>query len=150
MRLRNDALRAQLCTRFAAAAAALRDMELRVVFSDDSTLNKLKDEVTDFIYAVATGDYALLPTASPVAGRSSRAKRIIVIARDMTIAFIPLAVLVISRYAGLKIPTEIATWATVVTLVWAIVSITTIFDPAYKSKISDVSEMVSMIRGGSS
>jgi hypothetical protein len=147
--LKNDALRGQLQESFASSAAALRGMELRLAFSDDSTMRKIRDEVTDFIYAIATGDYALLPTAPPLPS-PSKARKIGAILKEIFVALIPLTVLTIVRYVGVQVSAGIANWATVVSLIWAIVIIISVLDPRYKSKIADVKDVMSIIRGSGS
>src|SRR5262249_55008445 len=124
----NSYLEAQLHERFLEASTAIRNLELKLALSDESTPVQVRGELKDFLYAIIAGDYGLLPGASPLPSLS-RKRKIINICRDIAIAVIPLTVIILVRYLGLKFSTGLEDWVTIVGLIWAIVTIVSLLDP---------------------
>jgi hypothetical protein len=143
--LANPFLQEKLQQQFTGAAAALRLMQLRLLLSEESTIVDIRGEVREFIHAIASGNYALMPTMDPLPKRS-RSKMIFSACRDMVIAFTPIAILEASNYAGLKLPSQILSWGTAVCLLWAIITIVSFLDPLYKARIATLQDIASIFR----
>jgi hypothetical protein len=145
MALRNPGLQAEVQAYMRRVAAKLRAMQLQLALSDNDTMDTIRDEVTQFIYALAAGNYALLPAVDPglVPARTRKAAAVV---RDLAIAVTPLAALTTSRYLGLAVTPGIWNWAVVFSVAWASVTVIAILDPLYKSKIADIRDIISIIR----
>ncbi len=143
--LRTPGLLGEIQENMRRVAAELRAMQLQLALSDYSTMDKIRDEVTEFIYALASGNYALLPAAAPGLVPAKK-RKVAAVARDLAIAVTPLAALAASRYLGLTVTPGIWNWAVVFSVAWASVTVIAVLDPLYKSKISDIRDIISMIR----
>jgi hypothetical protein len=126
------------------AAAELRLMQMRLALSNENTLVELQRETYDFISAIATGDYGVMPAADLPMDRKSR--RILSVIKNIIVAFIPIVSIIIIRYVGVRFSSAFGNWVVVVALIWAIISILSILDPLYKSKISDLRDVASIVR----
>jgi hypothetical protein len=143
MSVLNPYIQTQLRQDCLQAAAALRLMQLRAMFSDEKTLSSLRDEVTDYIGAVASGDYGMLPTV-PQLPSPGKGRRLFDALRNLVVAIIPFTTFEIVRYLGVKLPAGLENWVTLVTLIWGIITIVSVLDPYYRTKISDLRDIVSL------
>jgi hypothetical protein len=133
----------QLKQRFAESAAGIRLMSLRLALSDDSTQSKIRDEVTDLIQIIAVGDYGLLPKCE-LPPRATWARKMITVCRNLVVAFIPLAAAATARYAGLRFSSGFENWVIAVSLIWAVITVISLLDPHYESKIANLRDLVSI------
>jgi hypothetical protein len=128
------------------SAAYLRKLQVQVVLADDSTLSDLQVIVARYIAIFIESKYGLLPTEASSGFRQTMMQKIIRILKTLLIAIIPIGCLVGIRYAGIKLSGPLNDWVIIVALLWAIVSFISLMDPAYKSRIEDMSNILSAFR----
>jgi hypothetical protein len=63
------------------------------------------------------------------------------------VAIVPIGCLIGAKLAGLKLSGQLADWAIIVAVAWAAITLISILDPAYKAKIDDIRNIVSIMRG---
>jgi hypothetical protein len=138
-------LQSEIMNTMRQAAAELRAMQLRLALSDYNTMREVRDGVTSFIFAVASGSYALLPTAALPTSRG-KSRKVVAVGREVIISVTPLAVLAASKYLRLDISPGVWNWAVIISLIWAAITLISLLDPLYKSKIADLRDIISIIR----
>lgn len=138
--------RAVLQERCEQAAAELRRMQISLVLSEKDTLNQLKETVATFVGAIATGNYYNLPCSSAVPYSEPRKKRLVRAGKTVVIAAIPITCLISARYADLRFSAEFNNWAIGVSLLWAAITLISVLDPLYKTRIQEIQNIFSFIR----
>jgi hypothetical protein len=125
------------------SAAALRVMQARLVLSDDTTFGELTKEMNEFIFAIATGNYGMMPTCELPS--ANRFRKISSVLKDLVIAAIPLTAVIGACYLGIRFTGSFGNWIVVVALLWLIISVISILDPLYSSKINALNNVVSIV-----
>jgi hypothetical protein len=135
--------------RFRGGAAELRDMQARLVLMDETGIDDLKRDIVRYIEIVTQGKYGLLPPCSPEIPSESRQSMIVRIVKSVLIALLPAACLVGARYIGLKLSGSLDDWVIVAVLIWAAITLISAFDASYKTKLNDIRNIMSIVRGRS-
>src|ERR1039457_69851 len=130
-------------------AVELRDIEARIALADDGMIDSIRKLVVQYISIVTQGKYGLLPTAAPAVAEEPKTSAFVRISRNVLVAIIPLGCLIGARFAGLKISGQLADWTIIVAVAWAAITLISTLDPAYRTKIDDIHNIVSIMRGPS-
>jgi hypothetical protein len=135
---------------FDGVAAFIDQMQVSVALADDSTLPELRESIGFLITALLLGEYAALPVA-PVTSPSaaSRLRRLSSVLRTVAAGAVPAACVAGAWLAGVPLPRVILTWAIVVALAWAVITLVSVLDPTYRTRLEDLRELISSVRGGS-
>jgi hypothetical protein len=96
---------------------------------------------------VAQDNLESLPSEAAGAGKPRGASRIFSAVRTIIIGGIPSAVLIALRYAGLDLSPAFKNWAIVGVILWAVVTLLSLFDPLYATKIKTMGDLISAFRG---
>lgn len=147
IRIPDLAARQRFEERCRSGALELRDMQARIALADDNTVNSLRGDISRYIEMVAPGKYGLLPTGTPAIAKEPRTPALVRMSKSVFIAFVPIGCLIGARYAGLRISGQLANWAIIVALAWAAITLISTFDPLYKTRLNDILNIVSIIRG---
>ena len=139
----DQALREQL----GASARHLQEVQMWVILANDKTFDEVCDVITHYIYAVALGQYNLLPVSNSIEPKSSKVRRSIILIRTFIVALIPIGCIVAVRYAGFSLSPQFTGWAVVVAITWAAITMVSTLDPLYKTRLTDVRDLISSIRG---
>lgn len=139
---------ALLKERFDRSAAYFRTMQLRVIFADSKTERELRKAVAECISAVLQGEYDLLPESDPVL----RAKRTLIhsvfaFARAIIVGAIPIGCVAGCQYAGLKLSSGFSNWAIIFSICWAAITVISVSDPLYRTKLTEMREFIATVRG---
>lgn len=133
------------------AAANLRIMQVAIALTEENALEHLKRSITTFIGAIAVGNYSTQPNCSNLSDvqatvpNEGRVSHLVRIGKIVTVAVIPIAFLVIARFAGLQLSEAFNNWAVVISLLWAAITIISVLDPLYKSRIEEVKGIIPFI-----
>jgi hypothetical protein len=141
----NDVLREKL----AGSANYLYDLQSATVLAQDETVKQLRDALKEYTLIFIRGEYGSLPavSATPVA-RGNR-RQLVRIARTVVVALVPIACIVAVRYTGVTLSSEFTGWAVVVAIAWAAITVIAFIDPLYKTRLADVGDLISSVRGKS-
>ncbi len=139
----DQALREQL----GASARYLQEVQMRVILADEKTYDEVRAAITHYIYAIALGQYNLLPVGSSIEPKTSKFHRSVMLIRTFIVALIPLGCIVAVRYAGFSLSSQFTGWAVIVAVTWAAITLISTLDPLYKTRLTDVRDLISSIRG---
>ena len=126
------------------AAAKLRMMQVSVALGDSSALNKIKGTVATYIIAISTGNYNNLPCVSVTSEDGRKLSRLAHVCKIIIVAVVPIGCLIAARYAGLHLSPDFNNWAVAVTLLWAVITLVSILDPLYKSRIQEMQNVFAL------
>jgi hypothetical protein len=143
----DPAIRKALQDKLSGSASYLREMQIKVILSKDGTEADLSNSISSYIKMVALGFYESLPVGNLEASPRGKVQRLLGFVRILIVALIPFSCLVIARYAGLVLSSDFTGWAVVVSLAWAAITLVSAIDPLYKSRLQDVRDLMSAIRG---
>jgi len=138
--------KAQLQLHCKLAANQLRAMQVQLVLSGSGTLEDLRAETFIYVEAIATGQYGDLPVCDQEV-QLGKLKRLTIIGKEIIVALVPLVILFLLRYFKLSFSAGFENWAIVAAVIWALVGFISMLDPHYRSRISDVQTVISMLRG---
>jgi hypothetical protein len=129
------------------SAAYLREMQIQVILSKDGTEDELSNSISSYIKIVALGFYESLPVGNLGASPRRKIQTLLGFIRISVVALIPFSCVVIARGVGLVISPDFTGWAVVVSLAWAAITLVSAIDPLYRSRLQDVRDLMSAIRG---
>lgn len=127
------------------SAVALRAIQVKIAVSGEDSLDDIKRVLSTFIIGIATGNYAILPDGNNSAQNEHKLEPID-IAKGLASAFSPMALLVGARHIGLALPSGVDSWAIAITLLWAAISVVSMIDPLYRTKIMEIQNVISTFR----
>jgi hypothetical protein len=141
--LANRAILQEKCS---GAANAIRALQVGVALPDSKTQEHLETVVLETTVAVAHDTLDSLPreTASDNIGRRSRVMQVV---RTVIVSIVPLVVLLTMRYAGLRLSSAFNNWAIIIAIIWAVITILSLLDPLYESRLKVMGDFISTIRG---
>ena len=129
------------------SAGYLHEMQLWVALAKDETQNNTRDAIAYYIELIARGEYDSLPSGTLTDTPQSKTSGLIRFGRMFIVAVIPFACLIGTRYAGLQLSSEFTGWSVVVALAWAAITLVSAIDPLYKTRLKDVQDLISTVRG---
>jgi hypothetical protein len=141
------ASRAILQEKCSGAAAAIRALQIPVMFPDSKTLEPLRDTVARTIVIVVRDNLDLLPRETAAAVEHHGLSRIIPVLRTIIIGIIPSAVLFATHYSGLSLSSTFNNWAILATILWAVITLLSLLDPLYATRIKTMGDLISAFRG---
>lgn len=139
--------RAILQQRCDEAANAIRSLQTDIAFPGSKTHENAKFAVAHAVVSVAQDNLEAMPKKNVCTKRGGRLIRIVLAIRTIAISGIPLGVLIIVRYADLNLSSEFENWAIVIAILWAIITVLSLLDPLYATRIKTMSDLISAIRG---
>jgi len=143
--LSDSGTRESLRQRCADAAAYLRQLQVRVALSDASTVSDLRVIVAHYVAIFTVSEYGLLP-AETAAGRRGVLASIFRVTRTLVLAVIPIGCLIAARKFGVTLARPVNDEVVLVTLLWAAINLVSIIDPAYRARIEDMNNVVSIFK----
>jgi hypothetical protein len=145
--LPDPAARQRFKDRCHSGAVELRDMQAQIALTDEGTVDNLSQVIVRYISMVTQGKYGLLPPEAPPEIKEAKTSTFARISRNVLVAIIPISCLIGARLADLKIAGQLADWAIIIAVAWAAITLISTLDPAYKAKIDDIRNIVSIMRG---
>jgi hypothetical protein len=143
----DPAVRKALQIKFSSSAAYLRDMQIQVVLAKEGTKDDLTYSISNYVKMIALGFYQSLPVSTLETMLETRKRRLLGFSRTFIVALIPVSCLEIAQHVGLVLSPDFTSWAFVVTLAWAAITLVSAIDPLYKSRLQDVRDFMTAIRG---
>lgn len=129
------------------AAGAIRALQVAVMLPDPKTYENLRATVARAIIAVAQDNLESLPRENVTTIERRGLSRIAPVFRTIIISAIPLAVLFVMRYASLSLSATFNNWAIAVGILWAVITLLSMLDPLYATRIKTMGDLISAIRG---
>lgn len=129
------------------SAMYLREMQLWIVLANEKTLNEVRDVIASYVTAIALGQYDMLPKNASSDRRSNKVRGIVMLIRTFAVAIIPIGCIIGVRYAGLSLSAQFTGWAVIIAITWAAITLIATLDPLYKTRLSDIQSLISLVRG---
>jgi len=119
-------------------------MQTQIALSTEQTRDDVKRKIAEFIEVIATGNYGLLPGSATEVSAEPKIKGFERWAKTTVVALLPLGCLLGARFAGLTLSGAFNNWAIAAALLWATITMVSVIDPLYKSRIGDMREILSL------
>lgn len=144
--LRDLSAKADFQDRCNSSATALRAVEVKIAVSGESALDDIKKTIAQYVIAIATGNYAMLPDADTPSLQERRRKLHFYVAKSLASAFAPIFLLTVARHFGLSLSGQYSNLAVGITLLWATFIIVSLIDPLFKSRLAEIQRVASTFR----
>ena len=138
----------EVAKRCAGVAAKIRGLQIGAALSGNSQDANTRFEIASIIGIMSSGRFDKLPIAN-VAPRT-RLGFIHNVGRTLKsclVASIPGGVIIVLRYMDVKLSSEVYNWAVAVAIIWAAITLISILDPLYTTRLRAIAEAISIIRG---
>jgi hypothetical protein len=128
------------------AATALRAIQTTIAVNGESAIEGIKRTVAQYIVAIATGNYALLPDADAPSLEEYKKELHTDIVKSLASGFAPLTLVIIAHHLDPAFSGVYNSMAIVVALLWAVMSGLPLIDPRFKAKVAELQRVVSTFR----
>jgi hypothetical protein len=132
------------------AAAEMRQLQAAVALAVNEPMANVRPRLTHIIEIIASGSLSKLPVADVVA--KAHFKRIRILGESIKlciVASIPGALIVGLRYINVRFPPGLYSWAVAGAIVWAAITLISMLDPLYATRLKAIAEAASIVRGRS-
>jgi hypothetical protein len=134
-----------IANRFKGSGESVREKILWVMLPKHDSPRQLMDFLVQLTTTLITLTYDDLPLSTRAnSTKSNRVLNIMHVLRSLTIAAIPIGILWVSHLIGVSFPSPIDATATFIAVLWAIVSLLILIDPAIRDRVDLVKNISSI------